>query len=489
MFSKMKKCIIAVLSALLLVPAGLSAQSVKELFAPACDSIKNYLAPLAEVGGKIVVDKANTDDGSLNLTFKSSLAEYPLRDETVNDIYAIVRKFLPAKYSSYKKKIKISCGGVAIEDLKTNIYSADPSTARVKEHSKLVEQHHKKLSAPLVTDLSKPYELTSGLEGRHIAIWQSHGYYYEQKLKRWEWQRARIFETVEDLYTQSYVLPFLVPMLENAGANVLLPRERDWNCNEVIVDNDTPGSGYSETGAWSSTAVAGFANPSSCYVDGENPFMMGTARKTDSGKRSSAKNVPGTAKWIPNIPETGEYAVYVSYQTLSNSTDAAPYEVRHKGGVTSFKVNQQMGGGTWIYLGRFLFEKEVVERRAEGPLTAAQLCEIMLEAQRQTYGDGLDPNAMHPYMWACKPHYYSAGLDFYNFPYAFGLLFGKGIFAIYQKKGKEFLPLYDELLRSTGAGNVREVAATVGIDVADVAFWRESLRVVLEGVDEMAALV
>ena len=357
MFSKMKKCIIAVLSALLLVPAGLSAQSVKELFAPACDSIKNYLAPLAEVGGKIVVDKANTDDGSLNLTFKSSLAEYPLRDETVNDIYAIVRKFLPAKYSSYKKKIKISCGGVAIEDLKTNIYSADPSTARVKEHSKLVEQHHKKLSAPLVTDLSKPYELTSGLEGRHIAIWQSHGYYYEQKLKRWEWQRARIFETVEDLYTQSYVLPFLVPMLENAGANVLLPRERDWNCNEVIVDNDTPGSGYSETGAWSSTAVAGFANPSSCYVDGENPFMMGTARKTDSGKRSSAKNVPGTAKWIPNIPETGEYAVYVSYQTLSNSTDAAPYEVRHKGGVTSFKVNQQMGGGTWIYLGRFLFEK------------------------------------------------------------------------------------------------------------------------------------
>ena len=140
-------------------------------------------------------------------------------------------------------------------------------------------------------------------------------------------------------------------------------------------------------------------------------------------------------------------------------------------------------------LSRFLFEKEVVERRAEGPLTAAQLCEIMLEAQRQTYGDGLDPNAMHPYMWACKPHYYSAGLDFYNFPYAFGLLFGKGIFAIYQKKGKEFLPLYDELLRSTGAGNVREVAATVGIDVADVAFWRESLRVVLEGVDEMAALV
>ena len=73
---------------------------------------------------------------------------------------------------------------------------------------------------------------------RHIALWQSHGWYYEPKLDRWEWQRARIFQTVEDLYTQSYVLPFLVPMLENAGANVLLPRERDCQTAEVIVDND-----------------------------------------------------------------------------------------------------------------------------------------------------------------------------------------------------------------------------------------------------------
>ena len=140
-------------------------------------------------------------------------------------------------------------------------------------------------------------------------------------------------------------------------------------------------------------------------------------------------------------------------------------------------------------LSRFLFEKEVMDRRADGPLTPAQLCGIMLDAQKQTYGDGLDEKAMHPYMWACKSHYYSPRLDFYNFPYAFGLLFGKGIFAIYQKMGGEFLPLYDELLRRTGSGSVREVAASVGIDVADVAFWRESLRVVLEGVDEMAALV
>ena len=91
---------------------------------------------------------------------------------------------------------------------------------------------------PLVTNMSAPTTPTQGLLGRHIAVWQSHGRYYERTLDRWEWQRARLLQTVEDLYTQSYVLPFLVPMLENAGANVLVPRERDWNTHEVVVDND-----------------------------------------------------------------------------------------------------------------------------------------------------------------------------------------------------------------------------------------------------------
>lgn len=140
-------------------------------------------------------------------------------------------------------------------------------------------------------------------------------------------------------------------------------------------------------------------------------------------------------------------------------------------------------------LSRYLFESEVFARRADHAMTPEELCAIMLDAQKQTYGDGLDENFLHPYMWACKSHYYSPGLDFYNFPYAFGLLFGKGVFALYQKMGKDFLPLYDELLQRTGSGNVREVAASVGIDVADVNFWRSSLKVVLEGVNEMEALL
>ena len=128
-------------------------------------------------------------------------------------------------------------------------------------------------------------------------------------------------------------------------------------------------------------------------------------------------------------------------------------------------------------MSRFLFEKEVVDRRADTTLSPRELCQIMLDAQRRTYGDGLDPDCMHPYMWACKSHYYSTQVHFYNFPYAFGQLFAVGVYALYQKKGADFLPDYEKLLRMAGSGTVREVAASVGIDVADVNFWRTSLKV------------
>ena len=143
-------------------------------------------------------------------------------------------------------------------------------------------------------------------------------------------------------------------------------------------------------------------------------------------------------------------------------------------------VEQQVGDAAQVVvdiLSRYLFETEVVERRKDHTMTAKELCQIMLDAQAQTYGDGLDPECMHPYMWACKSHYYSTGVHFYNFPYAFGLLFGLGVYAQYLEKGDAFLPEYDALLRATGSGNVREVAASVGIDVASKAFWESSLQV------------
>ena len=139
-------------------------------------------------------------------------------------------------------------------------------------------------------------------------------------------------------------------------------------------------------------------------------------------------------------------------------------------------------------MSRFLFEKEVVERRADTTLSPRELCRIMLDAQRQTYGDGLDPDCMHPYMWACKSHYYSTAVHFYNFPYAFGQLFAVGVYALYEKKGAGFLPDYEKLLCMAGNGTVREVAASVGIDVADVNFWRGSLKVFEDKLNQLEQL-
>ena len=197
-----------------------------------------------------------------------------------------------------------------------------------------------------------------GLRGRNIALWQSHGRYYDNGAECWSWQRSPNWRTTEDLYTQSYVVPFLVPMLENAGAVVLLPRERDWNTHEVIVDNDLDAKGYHETGQWQAAPDTGFAHNRSVYLYKENPFKMGTARMTTTDKNGDKR-----ISWIPDIPADGEYGVYVSYQTVPGSTTAAQYEVRHKGGVTRYSVNQQMGGSTWIYLGRFAFDRGKSEQQ------------------------------------------------------------------------------------------------------------------------------
>lgn len=126
-------------------------------------------------------------------------------------------------------------------------------------------------------NMSRPYEISRGLDNRHIALWQSHGQYFKNDKGEWGWQRPRLFCTTEDLFTQSFILPYVIPMLENAGANVFTPRERDTQKNEVIVDNDTKdGSVYLEVKSrkarWEVAAKRGFARTKRVYRDGENPF-------------------------------------------------------------------------------------------------------------------------------------------------------------------------------------------------------------------------
>lgn len=137
---------------------------------------------------------------------------------------------------------------------------------------------------------------------------------------------------------------------------------------------------------------------------------------------------------------------------------------------------------------RFLFESEVFERRSESSLSASELKDIMLRAQKEAYGDGLDENYLHPYMWACKPHYYYATANYYNFPYAFGLLFAKGLYAEYLKRGQQFVEEYDKLLSVTGRKKIAEVTSLMGIDIHSVDFWRSSIRTIEEDIEAFIAL-
>jgi hypothetical protein len=330
--------------------ASLPAQSLnlKNQIADSLTRIANQSIFVGQVG----VDNISIDQKSKKVIVSANekLGYIPFRNENVRQIYVALNNILRPQYKKYD--IVCQVDNKPIEELIPNFFR---SRNKIDEDRFFVV---KKPKFPLVKNLSRPYMVSNGLSGKNIALWASHGLYFDQKLLRWEWQRARVMQTVEDLYTLSYVYPFLMPMLENAGATVLTPRERDTQCHEIIVDNDIADSSeyheFNQTEIWSIGKTAGFASSKNFYLQGENPFKMGSYRQISS---VSNKKKISFAEWKPNIPETGKYAVYVSYNSLENSTSEAHYTVYHQGGETEFSVNQTMGGGTWIYLGQFYFHK------------------------------------------------------------------------------------------------------------------------------------
>lgn len=288
----------------------------------------------------------NLDDRrrTLNVQLSPSFAAQDFTASSVRFYYKRLAKALPRPYNKYK--LTIMAGGLSIEQLVagSKCEKGMPNAWGKTEYE----------GAPWVMNDSRPYFVSHGLFDRHLSLWASHGRYYDGKKDRWKWQRPNLFGTTEDLFTQTIVIPYLIPMLENAGAVVFTPRERDWQKNEVIVDNG--GRGYVEDSGketWKTAQEKGFAYHAGTYRDGENPFTQGTARAVKATKKAGVS----WASYQPNIPQGGKYAVYVSYQSLKNSVSDAQYIVMHKGQRTVFKVNQQMGGGTWVYLGTFDFDR------------------------------------------------------------------------------------------------------------------------------------
>lgn len=345
----------------------------------ASDRCVTKFAGLDKRRNNVVVNKKSK---TVRIFCNEAFYGQPFTQETVDTIYQDIRALLPSPLRKYK--LEVCYNGKSIEDCVPNI-------CRKKNIAKERLLHDVEYEgAPWVKNVSRPYVPFRGLEGRHLAVGSSHGRYYSGDDSVWKWQRPSLFCTVEDLFTQSVVLPFLVPMLENAGALVYTPRERDPQPNCVIVDNDirSTGSRYIERGGkrngWSRDTV-GYAASKDIYIDGDNPFVMGTARLADAtpvGSRSES-----TVSWLPMIPSDGEYAVYVAYRTHENSVSDARYTVMHAGGMTVYEVNQRMGGGTWVYLGTHRFNEG--RSKTQGVfLTTASDSEGVVSADAVRFGGG-----------------------------------------------------------------------------------------------------
>ncbi len=342
---------IAVTTLMLSFGTDLSAQSRKD-FNECCDSLSARIERRTTVRGKLKLQKVLKRGKMLDFYFEQTLGDFPWREGDEKWLKSELKSLFPKKYASYSVGVVFS---------KTRPFSEFVSP-RIGSDGSVVKSPYR-VSAP--SSKEEPFvtaigaqTYSKGLSGRNIALWQSHGYYYEQSLERWEWQRACLFQTVEDLFTQSFVLPYLVPMLENAGAYVMTPRERDLNRDEYIIDNDIDagtsrlGGTFKAEGDWE-IRDGGFADEKENITDDSNPFTCGTYLSAKSGL--SAKKKQQKVTWEADIQKDGDYAVYVSYRSLPESTDGALYRVEHGGGVSEFYVNQRLGGGTWVYLGTFHF--------------------------------------------------------------------------------------------------------------------------------------
>lgn len=343
----------------------LEAQTPRE-FREAFDSLSVLMKEKSGVSINVKAKKITRRGNFLDFQFTEHLGDYPWRNGDPEWFSEELRKLFPEKYSSLEVG-NIKSKNVALDELPMAELKRDgmPFSERFRTKDKASN------SRQIVRKPFRPH-YSKGLEGRHIALWQSHGRYYNQRLEKWSWQRPCLFQTCEDMFTQGFVLPFLAPMLENAGANCFIPRERDVQANEIIADNDThfdedsvefdscfagmrTHGRYEEKGHWKD-AGKGFADSKAIFTAYENPFRAGTARQADCV--TSHTSGVRKAVWSFDVDEPGKYAVYVSYKSLPNSTESALYTVHHSGGETEFIVNQKIGGGTWIYLGSFDFADE-----------------------------------------------------------------------------------------------------------------------------------
>ena len=308
----------------------------------AADKLKEWKNPLLQwqhiAKPKLDSIEIDKDQERITLFYAPSLSYYPFREESSRQFTQSLKESLGRRFKKFN--IEVFTNNFPLNQLVPNYFRqeipVDSTRFPVTEPDRRI----------LVRKLNRIYP-GKGLTGKSVALWHSHGYYFEMNLDRWEYQRAKLFGTVEDISVMGYVVPYLVEMLEKAGATVFLPRERDVQTSEVIVDNDRS-TGNSEVvlqpGAETEHINEGFILTDTLFP-GYNPFRQGTSIRIRND----------SAVYIPEIPEKGNYAVYISYPLKTGNSRSVKYTVYHTGGKTDFIVDQTIGGKTWIYLGTFMF--------------------------------------------------------------------------------------------------------------------------------------
>lgn len=338
--------LLIILEVLLVAPCGAEAKSLPDSCRTNISALLTRMIDREVWGGTARITNYSIRGRRLRLNATIGLSNYPFREESVEAIYDSIRCLLPASLRGYR--LELTTDGHLIEEL-------IPLASRRKFDRRKQIPFTNSAAYPLVRKESPSGPFDRGLQERHIALWQSHGRYFEQSENRWRWQRTVHWQTREDLFTQSFVLPYLVPMLEHAGAYVFLPRERDTQLHELLLDGDHGDESYREVNGrerWEHGGQ-GFAWQSPVLLAGDNPFKGGLCRMVQTTTRPAEVSL---AHWQASIPESGEYALYISYRSHERCAADARYTVHHAGGESHFRVNQQLGGGTWIYLGTFPFE-------------------------------------------------------------------------------------------------------------------------------------
>jgi hypothetical protein len=362
---------------------NLIAQNADKLNKAVIERFKDWKNPLTQWQhiAKPVLDSVliGKKPETVTLFFAPGLSNYPFREDSYRLFMQSLRKPLGKKFRKYR--IDVITNNYTIDQLIPNYYRKDLPVDSSRFPAPNTEKR-------ILVRKAEGNDPPQGLFGNSIALWHSHGYFFEMTLDRWEWQRAKLFGTVEDISIMGYVVPYLTRMLEDAGANVFLPRERDIQTNEVIVDNDKSSQG-SEFVLHSEKNIQkmqkGFLLTDTLFP-GYNPFISGT----------SLRMANDSATFIPDIPQKGDYAVYISYPLFKDNSKDVRYIVSHTGGKTEFIVDQTIGGETWIYLGTFNFNSGLNPATGSVTVKRAEQSDGFIALDAVRFGGGMGNVARRP---------------------------------------------------------------------------------------------